>query len=379
MNYKILLIGSSPNAGLTFYYTRLAIALKRMGIDVVVLYDGREQYSCLSEELENWDIRHYINSGLHRVDLIGLINGVRLLRDVIKKEKNFDFILGGGVREGIKIWASTRRLCSKPISISVIGSFPNKRTEQFIAIASYNTFYNKCIVLSKHSEGQLIKLGLKSDKIWVIPLFAPDLEWFDRAKQLKVDLEVYNLQDIEHPVIFYAAGHYPHKGFEYYLMAASKVLKKLDTTFVLGGRGPLTCSLKEMTKKLGIYKNVIFTGWISNYHMPYIQSNVADICVSSSLKETLSSYLLECMAAGKPVIATNTGVAPEVVKDYKNGFVIMPRDAEKMAEKIIWLIEHYNEARNMGINARKTIEEKINMKLAINDMIDHFETLHKMS
>ncbi|MGY0287365.1 MAG: glycosyltransferase family 4 protein [Candidatus Methanodesulfokora washburnensis] len=357
----------------------MAIALKRIGIDVVVLYDGREQYTCLSEELENWNIRHYINSGLHRVDLIGLTNGIKLLRDIIKKEKNFDFILGGGVREGIKVWASTKRFGGKPIGISVIGSIPNKKIEQFIAIASYNTFYNKCIVLSKHSEGQLIKLGLKSDKIWVIPLFAPDLEWFDRAKQLKVDLEAYNLQDIKHPVVFYAAGHYPHKGFEYYLMAASKVLKKLDATFVLGGRGPLTCSLKETAKKLGIYKNVIFTGWISNYHMPYIQSNVADICVSSSLKETLSSYLLECMAAGKPVIATNTGVAPEVVKDYKNGFVIMPGDAEKMAKKIIWLIEHYNEARNMGINARKTIEEKINMKLAINDMIDHLETLHKMS
>ena len=52
MSYnRILLVGSSPNAGLTFHFTRLAIAFKRMGIDVVVLSDGNEQYSYLVKEL----------------------------------------------------------------------------------------------------------------------------------------------------------------------------------------------------------------------------------------------------------------------------------------------------------------------------------------
>ncbi|MHA1833645.1 MAG: glycosyltransferase family 4 protein [Candidatus Baldrarchaeia archaeon] len=366
-----MLIGSSSNVGLTFYYTRLAIAFKRMGIDVVVLSDERKQYPQLPKELKSWNIKQYKDASLHKVNLVSLVKDAKFIRNIIKNEGYFDFILGGGVREGAKLYMSKRMFNSKIMTLSVVGSIPIGRVRQFIARISYGMFYDKCIALSKNGKEQLTDLGLKPDKIWIIPLFAPDLEWFDKVRRLKVNLEIYNLQDVEHPVVFYAASHYFHKGFEYYLMAASEVLKKFDVTFILGGKGPLTQSLIELAEKLRISKHVIFTGWISNYHMPYIQSNVADICVSTSLKETMSSYLLECMAAEKATITTNAGIAPEVIADGKNGFLVPPKDTWKLTEKINWLLEHPKEASNMGINARKTIEEKINMKLAINSLMDY--------
>lgn len=376
---RILLVGSSPNVGLTFYYTRLAVAFKRIGVDVVVVTNGKEQYSCLPNELKSWNIKQYIDAGLHKVNLVDLVKGAGLMRDIIKNEGDFDFIVGGGVREGVKLWASRKGLSNKPINISIVGSFPSKRVEQFIAIMSYNLFYDNCIALSKYSKKQLINKGLKPDKIWAIPLFAPELEWFDKATQSKVNLETYNLQNTKHPVVFYAASHYPHKGFKYYLMAASEVLKKFDATFILGGKGPLTRSLKEIAKRWGIFEHVIFTGWVSNYHMPYIQSNIADICVSSSLKETMSSYLLECMAAGKPVVATKTGIASEVIEDHVNGVLIPLKNHKELAREICWLIKHPKEASNIGINARKTIEEKINMRLAINTLINYYINQHLSS
>ncbi|MHA1239083.1 MAG: glycosyltransferase family 4 protein [Candidatus Odinarchaeia archaeon] len=366
MNYnRILLIASSSNAGLTFYYTRLAIAFKRNGIDVVVVSDEREQYSCLSNELESWNVKQYKDASLHKVNLISLFEGTKFIRSIIKEEGYFDFILGGGVREGIKFWMSTRMLNNKPITISVVGSLPRNRIERSIAGASYSMFYDKCVALCNFTKKQLTKLGISPHKIIVAPLFAPDLEWFDKTKQSKVNLEIYNLQDIRHPVVFYAAGHYSHKGFKYYLMAAAEVLKRFEATFIVGGRGPLTRSLKKLSDKIGISKNVIFTGWISNYHMPYILGSIADICVSTSLVEQIPSYVMECMAAEKPVVASGVGGVPEIIVNRVNGYLVAPHNYKEVAKCIINLLTDPRIAKEMGLAGRRIITERFNMKKSV--------------
>ena len=129
------------------------------------------------------------------MNLVNLIDGARFIRDIVDSEGGFDFILGGGVREGIKTWMFKRMFSNKPITISIVGSLPRNKIEGFIAGVSYNRFCDKCVALCNFTKKQLIKLGVNSHKIIVAPLFAPDLEWFDKAKLSKVNLEIYNLQD----------------------------------------------------------------------------------------------------------------------------------------------------------------------------------------
>jgi glycosyltransferase involved in cell wall biosynthesis len=372
---RILLIGSSPDVGLTFYYTRLATVFKRSGIDVVVLSEEREQYPYLHEELKSCDIKRYTSKFLHKSVPTSLINVAKYIVDIFKRDGPFDVILGGGVREGSKILFSKKYIDSNPISISIVGSLPRRKAEQFIASRSYNWFYDKNVVLCNFTKGQLTRLGVKDSKIIVSPLFAPDLEWFDKARRSKVDLELYNLEKVKHPVVFYAAGHYPHKGFEYYLMAAAEVLKSADVIFVLGGRGPLTESLKKLSEKLGISRHVIFTGWISIYHMPYILSNIPDICVSTSLVEQLPSYVMECMAAKKPIVASSIGGVPEIVLNGVNGYLVSPRDYKETARRIMELLNEPEKAKEMGQAGRKVIEQKLNMKASISKLMKIYEKL----
>jgi len=367
---KILIIGSSFKIGLTFHYTRLAIALKRMGKEVVVVSEKGEQYPCLHTELENQKIKYYRTTHLSKSSPIDLVKGAKDIVSIIRTHGPFDIILGGGVREGPKISMAKKYSNDKSISMSVIGSLPEKRYECFIASAIYNMFYDKNVALCDFTRKQLIRLGVKDSKIVTVPLFAPDLEWFDKAKHSRIDLEAYNLQDVEksEPVIFYAASHYYHKGFEYYLMTTFEVLKNGNATFILGGKGPLTQYLKRLAKRLKIDKRVIFTGWISNYHMPYILSNIADICVSTSLVEQLPSYVMECMAAKKPIVATSVGGVTELIVNGVNGYLVPPKDPKSMANSILKLINDPDKSREMGLRGREIVEKRFNMTTAISKL-----------
>jgi glycosyltransferase involved in cell wall biosynthesis len=344
-----------------------------MGKEVVVVSEEGEQYPCLHTELEDQRIKYYRTAHLSKSTPLDLLKGTKDIASILRTHGPFDIILGGGVREGPKILMAKKYSDNKSINLSVIGSLPEKRYECFIAGAIYNMFYDKNVTLCDFTRKQMIRLGVKDSKIITVPLFAPDLEWFDKAEQSRIDLEAYNLQDVRksEPIIFYAASHYYHKGFEYYLMAAYEVLKNNNATFILGGKGPLTQYLKRLAKRLKIDKSVIFTGWISNYHMPYILSNIADICVSTSLVEQLPSYVMECMAAKKPIVAASVGGIPELIVDGVNGYLVPPKDPASMANSILKLINDPDNAREMGLRGRQIVEKEFNMTVAISKLEKH--------
>nr|MDO8044218.1 glycosyltransferase family 4 protein [Candidatus Baldrarchaeota archaeon] len=373
MGYNILLIGSSSGIGLTFHFTRLAVALKRLGNKVVVLSDNKEQYANLPKELNRHGIKRCTTDGIDDPDIMSMIRCAGDIRKILRREGNFDIIHAGGVKHGVKVHLATQILNNRPKTLATIGSLPGSRIGMGIASISYSLFYDKCIALCNYTRERLIKWGINPSKICVIPLFAPDLEWFDKAKKVKINLEDYNLEDVTKPVIFYAASHFHHKGFPYYLMAASTILKKFDATFVVGGKGPLTNSLKNLTEKLGIARHVVFTGWISNYHIPYVLSNIADICVSTSLVEQLPSYIMECMAAGKPVVASRVGGVPEIVINGVNGYLVPLHDYAETAQRIMDLLSNPEKAQEMGAAGRKMIEKEFNMKLSILKLLKLYE------
>jgi glycosyltransferase involved in cell wall biosynthesis len=225
------------------------------------------------------------------------------------------------------------------------------------------------VALSEYTRRELKGLLVSDSRIKTIPLFAPDLTWFDSAKKSVASFARYGLLQVKHPTVFYGATHQAHKGFEYYLLAAKEVLKKTDATFIVGGQGPLTPALRQLVRELGIENRVVFTGWISNYHMPSILHNVVDICVSTSLIEQLPSYILECMAAAKPVIASNVAGVPEVVKPGENGYLVRPRDSAETAARIVELILAPTTAREQGVRGRAIIEKGYNMESAVSKLM----------
>jgi glycosyltransferase involved in cell wall biosynthesis len=89
----------------------------------------------------------------------------------------------------------------------------------------------------------------------------------------------------------------------------------------------------------------------------------SDIFILPSLAEGLSNALLEAMACGLPVVATNIGGTNEVIKNGVNGILVEPKNSEQLAQAILSLMKNQKYAYRLGINARKTITEKYSLDL----------------
>jgi glycosyltransferase involved in cell wall biosynthesis len=82
----------------------------------------------------------------------------------------------------------------------------------------------------------------------------------------------------------------------------------------------------------------------------------ANLFVQPSPNEGLAQVLLEAMASGLPVVATDKAGALECVTNGKEGLVVPARDKDALAEAILWCYQHREESREMGKAARRRIE-----------------------
>jgi glycosyltransferase involved in cell wall biosynthesis len=109
--------------------------------------------------------------------------------------------------------------------------------------------------------------------------------------------------------------------------------KGLDWKLVIAGEGPLKKDLKEQTKRLKLTAWVHFIGSVSNNQIPAIY-NSADVVALPSKDEGIPMMLLEALACGIPVVATNVGGIPEIIKSNLNGVIIAEQNADCLFEGI---------------------------------------------
>jgi glycosyltransferase involved in cell wall biosynthesis len=161
------------------------------------------------------------------------------------------------------------------------------------------------------------------------------------------------------------------KGFEYLLRAAKKVRDALpDFRLLIVGEGRQEEPLKRLAETLGLRDTVDFMGFRKD--VPGLL-NLLDIYVCSSISEGLSLSILEAMASGKPIVATSVGGNPELVAEGQNGFLVAPRDAGALSERIIDLARDEKLRLSMGKRSRQIAEEKFSLKA----MIENYQQLYQ--
>jgi glycosyltransferase involved in cell wall biosynthesis len=176
-------------------------------------------------------------------------------------------------------------------------------------------------------------------------------------------------------VVFALRYHKPKYGLEYLIRAVPFVSsEREDVVFVVGGDGPLKPYHMRLASSLNVKQKVIFTGEIPRDDVPYYYA-MSDIVVVPSLQEAFGLVVSEAMACGKPVIGTKVGGIPEQIIDGYNGLLIEPKNPVQIAEKIMWLIDNPKEARRMGENGRKIVEEKFDMRKRIEKIISIYKML----
>ncbi|HBF13387.1 MAG TPA: glycosyltransferase family 4 protein [Deltaproteobacteria bacterium] len=129
----------------------------------------------------------------------------------------------------------------------------------------------------------------------------------------------------------------PQKGFDVLLEAMLQLKDKgLPIHLTLVGDGPERKDLETMVRTFGLKHFVSFAGWIEQEGLKNFYAK-ADLFVLPSLYEGMPNVVLEAMAAGLPVIATDIAGSREIVLEGENGYLVSPGDAQKLAEKIIHL------------------------------------------
>jgi len=134
----------------------------------------------------------------------------------------------------------------------------------------------------------------------------------------------------------------PKKGVPYLLEALAR-LKEKRNDFVLDivGDGPNRAKYEELSRKLGLQDIVRFHGLKSKQEVAEFMRR-ADVFVLPSEWENLPCVIIEAMASGLPVVATNVGGIPEMVDD-KTGLLVPPGNSEALAEAIDHMLDHCND------------------------------------
>ncbi len=165
-------------------------------------------------------------------------------------------------------------------------------------------------------------------------------------KEVRAELEL----SIDAPVVIMVANLRPVKGIEVFLEALKAVIPTHPETRVLiVGEGTERQRLQAIVDSSGLAGTVQFLG--SRTDVPRLML-ASDIGVLSSHSEGLSNAVIEYMAAALPVVCTNVGGNPELVKDGINGYVVPASDSAGMAKAIDKLLTDPERARELGQRGR---------------------------
>jgi len=190
--------------------------------------------------------------------------------------------------------------------------------------------------------------------------------WVDKEKTstipFGVDTETFKPTKITQPQkeleILYGGSLYALKGVPFLIRAIAQARQnKINANLTIVGEGAQKETLIALVKTLQIEKHVKFEGFVPNSKMP-MYYNRCDIFCFPTLGEPFGKAVVEAMACGKPVIATNVGGTAEIIQNRENGILVPPANSEAIAAEITRLINDPQESRRIGKKARETIVER---------------------
>ena len=163
----------------------------------------------------------------------------------------------------------------------------------------------------------------------------------------------------------------PQKG-QKYLISLAELLKNRGLKFklMIAGDGELKEELQQLIKDKGLEEYVVLLGFIAD--MESFMHSI-DLFILSSEWEGFGYVIVEAMAASKPVIAFDITSNPEIISQNNTGFLIKYPDIEAMAEKAENLIRNEELRKSMGMDARKSVENKFQLDDKITEIINLFQ------
>lgn len=289
---------------------------------------------------KNNDYIHLISKNI-KVKIInssGILNNLLKLRKCIIEEK--PDLLFSTLNPNNLVLLVAKMLTFRKIP-TIIREANNRTASGYVSTRNklmtyflYNYFAKKIVALSKGVKVDLVEnFKIRKDKIEVI--YNPvEVEKIKKLSLEKVD----DLTISKDEKVIIAVGRLvEQKDFITLIRSMPLVLEKTKAKLIILGKGPLEFKLKKLSEDLEISDNIEFLGFRNN---PYKYMFNADLFVLTSKWEGFGHVIVEAMATGTPVIATDCDSGPvEIIKSNKYGVLVPVGNQKKLSKKIIELLK----------------------------------------
>ncbi|MBI1821795.1 MAG: glycosyltransferase [Nitrospirae bacterium] len=195
---------------------------------------------------------------------------------------------------------------------------------------------------------------------------------------LDQDMPVVNKIEKENrngPTIGTVANLFPRKGLEYLVQAVFELKSKFpDIRCIIVGTGDSVYSkkLKVLGEKLGISKNMVYTGFQEDVK-PYLLQ--FDLFVLPSVLEGFGIVLLEAMAMKKAIVATRVGGIPEIVVDNKTGILVSPGNSSEIARAVLRLLDDKRLCQEFGTAGYQRLRQYFSVEKMMKDITTTYDDL----
>jgi glycosyltransferase involved in cell wall biosynthesis len=231
-----------------------------------------------------------------------------------------------------------------------------------------------------------LSLGIPFNRVFYVP-YVPEIERFSPLKKDQAR-EIIGLDKDKKIIGMIAYFYSPRillkykgiKGHEYLIDAISKCLKKRQDIICLMVGGPFPYDNNKAIKymeNVRIYaKNkcgnkILFLG--ERHDIPLILSAL-DVVVVPSLSENYGGTI-EALLMEKPVIATAVGGIPEIIVNGETGILIPPKNANILADAILWMLDNEEEGEDMGKQGRIFVEKHFNKNVIAKKLLNIYQTI----
>lgn len=294
-----------------------------------------------------------------------------VIRQLIEQGYDFDvldaqFIYPDGIA-GALIAAQL----GKPVTFTARGSDVNVALRETLPLRWFKRVERQVaafITVSSALKSGLMTAGIDKNRIHVIRN-GVDTDLFSERDRLQVKQRL----QLQRPTILSVGNLVEEKGHH---LVVEALVQLPQTELVIIGSGMHLSALQALATQLGVSERIRWVAHVNQAELADYYS-AADVTVLASSREGMPNVLLESLACGTPVVATNVGGSPEVVTDKVAGILIQDRSASAVAAALKSLLDHpVDRAATRAYAQRFGWQEPIAQQLAL---LERVAAEHRMA
>lgn len=332
--------------------------------------DRVEPWVCSTRHGDERAVRSLVAAGVPHLELGRTakwhVHRLNSLVGLVRRER-FDVLHAH--KFGSNVWgALIGRACRVPVVLAHEHTWPysGDRVRMWLDGKVVGRLATRFLAVSSADRERMIALeGVSADKVMVMPV-----SHIPHREQTKGDIRRELGLDARTPLVATAAQMRKQKALDVMIDAHAELLTRIrDAHLVIAGDGECRADLERQIERRGIRERV---------HLLGVRRDIdgllgsADAAALSSDWEGLPLFVLECMAAHTPMVATAVGGIPEVIIDDQTGLLVPPRDPAALAGAL----ERILTDRQLAVRLTKSAADRY-PEFRIDSVADRFADLYE--